>query len=129
MFMSDDSNANPHVFFPLFYKVVRINLLGGNHPRHLLYVNIQDLYRERESNPHGPFGPRNFLTTIAFATKETLKFNLTNVFSHNGLPHCFFFVCGLGSVLTILKVIASIRKLVDYVLPQILLYWLCLLRQ
>ena len=32
MFVPGDSNANPHVFFPLFYKVVRINLLGGNHP-------------------------------------------------------------------------------------------------
>ena len=24
---------------------------------------------ERDSNPHGPFGPRDFRTTIAFATK------------------------------------------------------------
>lgn len=37
--VSGDPNANPHVFFPLFYKVVRINLLGGNHP-HFIYCML-----------------------------------------------------------------------------------------
>lgn len=37
MFVPGDSNANPHVFFPLFYKVVRINLLGGNQPHSIFY--------------------------------------------------------------------------------------------
>ena len=40
MFVPGDSNANPHVFFPLFYKVVRINLLGGNHPLDIHYSFI-----------------------------------------------------------------------------------------
>ena len=40
MFVPGDSNANPHVFFPLFYKVVRINLLGGNQPLDIHYSFI-----------------------------------------------------------------------------------------
>jgi hypothetical protein len=43
MFVPGDSNANPHVFFPLFYKVVRINLLGGNHPHFIASVAFLQL--------------------------------------------------------------------------------------
>ena len=66
-------------------------------------------------------------TTITFVTK-IIELTLS-LSTYNTHVKAQFFVCSLDLLLTILKVITSIRKLVDYVLPQILLYWLCLPRQ
>ena len=112
----------------------------------IFYANIQQIfqfakyiynnqYRRRDSNSYRHYCPGDFRTTIAFATKTILSVPLSiqvlsisvHLAHRKNLLNCV--VCGLDSLITILKVIASIRKLVDYVLPQILLYWLCLPRQ
>ena len=49
----------------------------------------------RESNPHGRFGPRDFRTTMAFATSNCLW---SGLFLHRGFP----FRCAVSSLCTFL---------------------------
>ncbi len=61
-----------------------------------------DLCLGRESNPHGLFGPRDFRTTMAFATKNVCGLDYSFTI---GLP----FRCAVSSLCTFLLLEAWLK--------------------